>query len=77
MEGTIIWRQRAARGDDAGIILWSIACSPDSSRLVLGVGCCVLLVDAESGDTLHTLAGHKGNVNTVAFACNGEQFASG
>lgn len=77
MEGSLVWRQRAARGEDAGVTLWSVACSPDGSRLVLGVGLCVLLVDAESGDTLQTLAGHKGNVNVIAYASNGKQFASG
>lgn len=77
MEGNLLWRQRVARGNDAGTILWSVACSPDGRQLVLGVGCCVLLVDADSGETLQTLAGHKGNVNAVAFASDGKRFASG
>lgn len=77
MEAAILWRQRVVRGDDAGTIAWSVACSPDGAQLVLGVGCCVLIVDATSGDTLHTLAGHKGNVNAVAFASDGKRFASG
>ena len=77
MEGTIVWRQRVAVGDDTGVTLWSIDCSPDGAWLVLGVGRCVLLVDAESGETVQTLAGHKGDVNAVAFASNGSRFASG
>ncbi|CDJ30789.1 WD-repeat protein, putative [Eimeria mitis] len=77
MEASLLWRQRAARGEDAGITLWSVACSPDGSRIAVGVGFCVILVDAESGDTLQTLSGHKGNVNAIAYASSGKQFASG
>ncbi|KAL8275962.1 hypothetical protein Esti_000078 [Eimeria stiedai] len=77
MEATILWQQRVARGEDAGSFAWSIAFSPDGAQLVLGVGWCVLVVDAASSATLHTLAGHKGEINAVAFAADGKRFASG
>lgn len=77
MEASLLWRQRIARGNDAGTIVWSVAFSPDGTQLALGVGSCVVVIDAGSGDTLHTLAGHKGNVNAVAFAADGTRFASG
>ncbi|OEH76693.1 putative WD-repeat protein [Cyclospora cayetanensis] len=77
MEGNVVWRQRTAQGDDARSTLWSVACSPDGARLVLGVGCCVLLLEVESGETLRALGGHKGDVNAVAFASDGNTFASG
>ncbi|KAL8449041.1 hypothetical protein Emed_003393 [Eimeria media] len=77
MEATILWQQRVARGEDAGSFAWSVAFSPDGAQLALGVGCCVLVVDAASSATLHTLAGHKGEINAVAFAADGKRFASG
>ncbi|KAL8448240.1 hypothetical protein Emag_004008 [Eimeria magna] len=77
MEATILWQQRVARGEDAGSFAWSVAFSPDGAQLVLGVGCCVLVVDAASSATLHTLGGHKGEINAVAFAVDGKRFASG
>ncbi|KAL8435801.1 hypothetical protein ACSSS7_002178 [Eimeria intestinalis] len=77
MEATILWQQRLARGEDAGSFAWSVAFSPDGAQLVLGVGCCVLVADAASGATLHTLAEHKGEINAVAFAADGKRFASG
>ncbi|KAL8427605.1 hypothetical protein Efla_005780 [Eimeria flavescens] len=77
MESSILWKQRIAGGDDAGSFAWSVAYSPDGSQLVLGVGTAVLIVAAQSGDTLQTLAGHKGTVNALAFSADGRRFASG
>ena len=54
----------------------SVALSPDNTLLAIGRGTHAQLVDAESGKTLRTLIGHRGQVNDVAFSPDGSLIAT-
>ncbi len=59
------------------------AFSPDSKLLAWGTSAVywkdnnVIVTDAASGQVLHTLKGHDGRVNSVAFSPDGKTLASG
>jgi len=49
----------------------------DGTRLIAAVGNRVLLYDAESGNLMDSLRGHKDTVLTVSYNSDGTRFASG
>ena len=53
-----------------------IAISPDGSRLAVGSGLGVRVLDVNSGKTVLTLPGHAGGVVTVIFSPDGSRIAS-
>jgi WD40 repeat protein/serine/threonine protein kinase len=55
----------------------TLAFSPDSRRLALGRGDGVLVIlDAQNGQLLETLTGHKGSVDAVAYSPDGQRLVS-
>jgi len=54
-----------------------VAISPDGTRVIVAVGNRVLLYNAETGDLLESLRGHKDTVYCVDFSFDGSKFASG
>jgi WD40 repeat protein/tRNA A-37 threonylcarbamoyl transferase component Bud32 len=50
--------------------------TPDSRRLVAGGGSTITFWSTESGQLVFTLAGHQGNVNSLAFSPDGQRLAS-
>jgi WD40 repeat protein/serine/threonine protein kinase len=65
---------RTLQGD---AMVWSVAFSPDGTRLASTDGRMVKLWDVASGKELGTLRGHKDNVLAVAFSPDGMCLASG
>jgi WD40 repeat protein len=53
------------------------AFSPDGERLATGSEKNVKVWDVQTGNVLQTLAGHRGDVYTVAFSHDGRWIASG
>ncbi len=67
-------RSFAAHSPGVGL---NIAFSPDGKRLVTGgKEYTVKIWEVETGDLLHTLRGHNGDVSTVAFGPDGRWIAS-
>ena len=63
--------------DDVPSVCHSVCFSPDGSQLLAAVGNRVLVYDANDGDIIKSLKGHKAAVYCVSYATNGERFASG
>ena len=72
-----LWQEDIPQRDDNPNCIYSIAFSPDGSRMLVGVGSRVLVYDAEDGELLHSLKGHKGAVYAVDYSHDGKRFASG
>ena len=62
------------RGDTGGV--WSVAWSPDGTRLLTGGGG-VRVWDAGTGQLLHDLRGDTGAVRSVAWSPDGTRLVSG
>ena len=61
-------------------IVWSVAFSPDGTRIASGSGrqdCTIKIWDAKTGIELKTLGGHDDGVESVAFSSDGSQIVSG
>jgi hypothetical protein len=52
---------------------YDIAFNPDGTQLVTGMGSRVLVYDANDGDLLHSLKGHKDTVYCVSYASDGKR----
>ncbi len=56
----------------------SVAFSTDGKRILAGGSNGTIVAwDANSGQLLHALTGHKGGVRALAFSRDGSRFASG
>jgi intraflagellar transport protein 122 len=54
-----------------------VAISPDGTRAIVAVGNRVLLYNAETGELIESLRGHKDIVYCVDFSSDGSRFSSG
>ncbi|EER08105.1 WD-repeat protein, putative [Perkinsus marinus ATCC 50983] len=72
-----IWRDQIPNREKYGNVVWSIAYRPDGQQLVVAVGNRVLLYDANDGDLVHSLKGHRDSVYCVTYSKQGKRFASG
>jgi serine/threonine protein kinase len=61
----------------ASAIVTGLAWSPDGKRLASSGGEEAAVWDAEKGEIVHTLRGHKGTVTCVTFTTDGTRVASG
>lgn len=62
----------------AGSLVWSVAFSPDGTRIAAGTyDKQILVYDARSGEVVATLEGHGNWVTSVAFSPDGKVLASG
>ncbi|BFZ08413.1 hypothetical protein BsWGS_11452 [Bradybaena similaris] len=57
--------------------VWDLCFSPDGQRLIVAAGNRVLVYDANDGSIIQPLKGHKETVYCVAYAKDGQRFASG
>jgi len=54
-----------------------LAFNPDGTKLIVAVGSRVLVYDANDGDLLLSLKGHRDTVYSVCYSRDGKRFASG
>jgi WD40 repeat protein len=83
-DGTVcVWdpsanTSRLSFGGNTTFKVCAVACSPDSSKIVLGLANGLLRVwHSRTGAELATLEGHRDKVNSVEFSPNGAQLVSG
>jgi len=80
MRATITWSRDDGKSAEKGKIplpVYSVCFNPDGTQLVAAVGNRVLVYEANDGDLLHQLKGHKNTVYAVAYSVCGKRFASG
>ncbi|CAL2039674.1 unnamed protein product [Caenorhabditis brenneri] len=63
--------------NEAGVCIYDLAFKPDGSELLIAADNMVYLFDVNEGGQMQNLKGHKDLVYTVAWAHDGEMFASG
>uniref|UniRef100_A0A8C5VP12 Intraflagellar transport protein 122 homolog n=1 Tax=Microcebus murinus TaxID=30608 RepID=A0A8C5VP12_MICMU len=64
--------------DSAGhCVIYDLAFKPDGTQLILAAGNRLLVYDTSDGTLLQPLKGHKDTVYCVAYAKDGQRFASG
>ena len=71
-----LWTDKIPEHEDFKNSVNDVAISPDGTRAVVGVGPRVLLYDANTGELLESLRGHKENVCSVDYSFDGSHFAS-
>ena len=71
------WTDQVPEREGAKSTINDVAVSPDGTRAIVAVGNRVLLYNAETGDLLESLRGHKETVYCVDFSSDGSRFASG
>ncbi len=77
MKTEVAWSDRVPERDGIKSCVYSIAYRPDGAQLVVAVGNRVLVYDANDGDLVHSLKGHKDTVYCVAYSRDSKRFASG
>jgi len=73
MNAKVIWHDQIPLRDGVKQGVNGIAISPDGSRVVAAVGDRVLLYNAEKGDLIESLKGHKDTVHSVDFSYDGSR----
>lgn len=71
------WLDRIPERDGIKSYIYDLCFKPDGSQLVIAVGNRVLVYDANDGDLVHSLKGHRDIVYAVAYSKDGKRFASG
>lgn len=59
------------------VSIWDICYNPQGTQLVVASGSSVLIYQADDGELIKTLRGHKDQVFCVSYATDGKHFASG
>jgi intraflagellar transport protein 122 len=77
MKSETVWAEKIPGKDFLRSSVHSLAFSPDGTQVLVAVGLRVLVYDANDGDLLHSLRGHRDCVYTVAYSKDGKRFASG
>ncbi|CBZ55768.1 putative WD-repeat protein [Neospora caninum Liverpool] len=77
MECQRSWYEAVPAREGFPSVIWSLAFSPDGSRLLVAVGSCLLVYDPVNGKVLQTLKAHKDTVYAVTYNKTGKLFASG
>lgn len=77
MKTEVVWSERIPAKDSFRSCVFDLAFSPDGSQVLIAVGNRILVYDANDGDLLHSLKGHRDYVYAVAYARDGKRFASG
>ncbi|KAF4638299.1 WD domain, G-beta repeat-containing protein [Toxoplasma gondii] len=77
METRRLWYETVSSRDGSPSVIWSVAFSPDGSRLLVAVGSCLLVYDPVDAKVLQTLKAHKDTVYVVTYNKTGKLFASG
>lgn len=75
-----LWRQVNNHGRliaDQLAKINAVAWSPDTQTVAVTQDARILILDHETGDTLHVLESRSGPINTIAFSSDGELLASG
>ena len=62
MKVEVAWSDRVPERDSIKPCVYDMCYRPDGSQLVVAVGNRVLVYDANDGDLLHSLKGHKDTV---------------
>ncbi|XP_069340502.1 intraflagellar transport protein 122 homolog isoform X7 [Eulemur rufifrons] len=71
MRAVLTWRDKVEQ------CIYDLAFKPDGSQLILAAGNRLLVYDTSDGTLLQPLKGHKDTVYCVAYAKDGQRFASG
>ena len=77
MKTECVWSERLPGKDNFANIVFDVCFRPDGSQILVAIGSRVLVYDADSGDLLHSLKGHRDYVYAVAYSRDGKRFASG
>ncbi|PFH37462.1 WD domain, G-beta repeat-containing protein [Besnoitia besnoiti] len=77
MEAQRMWHEVVPQREGSPSVIWSMAFSPDGSRLLVAAGSCLLVYDSTTGKILQTLKSHRDSVYVVAYSKSGKLFASG
>uniref|UniRef100_A0A2K6GBH6 Intraflagellar transport protein 122 homolog n=1 Tax=Propithecus coquereli TaxID=379532 RepID=A0A2K6GBH6_PROCO len=71
MRAVLTWRDKVEQ------CIYDLAFKPDGTQLILAAGNRLLVYDTSDGTLLQPLKGHKDTVYCVAYAKDGQRFASG
>ena len=77
MKTESLWSERLPGKDNFAAIVFDLCFRPDGSQILVAIGSRVLVYDADTGDLLHSLKGHRDYVYAVAYSRDGKRFASG
>jgi intraflagellar transport protein 122 len=77
MKPELSWNDQVPAREDQRNCINDLCFSPDGSQMVVAVGNRILVYDANEGDLLHSLRGHKDTVYSVDYSKDGKRFASG
>jgi len=77
MKTEVTWADRIPERDEYANHVNCVAFRPDGMQLLVAVGNRVLVFDANDGELVMSLKGHKDIVYCVAYAKDGKRFASG
>lgn len=57
--------------------VWAVCFKPDGTQVILAVADRIFIYDAESGEMINFVRGHKDTVYCLAYSKDGQRFASG
>jgi intraflagellar transport protein 122 len=77
MNSKLLWSDKVPLRGDSKSSINDMSISPDGTRMIVAVGNRILLYNAETGDLLESLRGHKDVVYSVDYCYDGSRFASG